>query len=79
MRKFVLLAGLAGALLTMGACADAPTSPDQQQRRAPDLAPGAPVQDTQVQGCVTDGLCILEPIVVDPCDPWEALDWCSGN
>lgn len=77
MRKFVLrLAVLAGAALTLGACADSPTQSD----RAPDLA--APAQDEQVapQGCVIDGLCVLEPIVVDGCNPYEELDWsCDGD
>ena len=74
MRKFVLrLALLAGTALTLGACADSPTQPDQQ--RAPDLA--APAQDEQVapQGCVIDGLCVLPPISGGWCDPYEELDW----
>ncbi|HLM66318.1 MAG TPA: hypothetical protein VK358_02270 [Longimicrobium sp.] len=30
---------------------------------------------------MTDGLCILDPVIVNPgeCDPWESLDWCSGD
>lgn len=74
MRKSVLrLAVLAGAALTLGACADSPTQPDQQ--RAPDVA--APAQDEQVapQGCVIDGLCVLPPISGGWCDPYEELDW----
>ena len=53
MRRLVLrLAVLAGAVLTLGACADSPTQSDQQ--RAPDLA--TPAQDGLVapQGCVID-------------------------
>jgi hypothetical protein len=74
MRKFALcLMVLAGAVLTLGACADSPTQSDQQ--RAPDLA--APAQDEQVapQGCVIDGLCVLPPISGGWCDPYEELDW----
>ena len=77
MRNFVLLAGLAAALF-IGGCADAPTMPEQ---RAGDAA--APAQDGAVlpQGCVTEGLCLLPPIVVDGgCDPWLELDWdCGGG
>jgi hypothetical protein len=78
--KLVLrLVAVAGVLLTLAACADSPTQSDPQ--RAPDLAPGGPVQDQQAQGCVIDGVCILDPVIVDPgaCDPWESLDWCSGS
>lgn len=75
MRKFALrLVVLAGAALTLGACADSPTQPDHH--RAPDLA--APTQDEQVapQGCVIDGdLCVLPPISGGWCDPYEELDW----
>lgn len=74
MRKFTLrFVVLAGAVLTLGACADIPTQPDQQ--RAPDLA--APAQDEQVapQGCVIDGPCVLPPISGGWCDPYEELDW----
>lgn len=76
MRKSVLrLATLAGVVLTLGGCADIPTQSNQQ--RAPDLA--APAQDEQVvtpQGCVLDGLCILDPVSPAPsCDPYEELDW----
>lgn len=74
MRSLVLrLAVLAGAVLTLGACADSPTQSDQQ--RAPELA--APAHDDQVapQGCVIDGLCVLPPITVDGCNPYEQLDW----
>lgn len=74
MRKFALrLAIFAGAVLTLGACADSPTQSDQQ--RAPDLA--APAQDEQValQGCVIDGLCVLPPISGGWCDPYEELDF----
>lgn len=81
MRKLLLrLATLAGVLLLGAGCADSPTQPDYKD--APELAPGdAPALDQQVQGCVTDGLCILDPIIVDPgeCDPWMSLDWCSGD
>lgn len=82
MRKFVLrLAALAGGLVTLGACSDSPTAPAQEQQRALVIASGGAVQDQQVQGCVSDGPCILDPIVVDPgeCDPWVSLDWCSGG
>jgi hypothetical protein len=70
MRNFVLrLATIAGVLFTLGACADSPTQSDQQ--RAPDL----PAQDAQVQGCVSDGLCVLPPISGGWCEPWMELDW----
>lgn len=68
MRKFVLrLAALAGVVLTVGACADSPTAGDHQ--RAPDLAASA--LDTQVEGCVTEGTCALEPISGGGCDEWD--------
>jgi hypothetical protein len=37
--------------------------------------------DQQVQGCVSDGLCLLPPVIVDAgyCDPWMSLDWCAGD
>jgi hypothetical protein len=70
MRNLVLrLAAIAGVLFTVGACADSPTQSDQQ--RAPDL----PAQDAQVQGCVSDGLCVLPPISGGWCEPWMELDW----
>lgn len=57
-------------VLTLGACADSPTQPDQQ--RAPDLA----AHDVQAQGCVEDGgVCLLPPVSSDdPCDPYQQLD-----
>ncbi len=71
MRNLVLrLAVLAGVMLTLGACADSPTLTDQQ--RAPDLA--APALD-EVQGCVSDGYCVLPPISGGGCDPYEEADW----
>jgi hypothetical protein len=70
MRNSVLrLATIAGVLFMLGACADSPTQSDQQ--RAPDL----PAQDAQVQGCVSDGLCVLPPISGGWCEPWMELDW----
>jgi hypothetical protein len=70
MRNFVLrLATIAGVLFTLGACADSPTQSDRQ--RAPELT----VQDAQVQGCVSDGLCVLPPISGGYCEPWMELDW----
>jgi hypothetical protein len=80
MRNLLLrLALLAGVVLTMGGCGEGPTHPEY--RRAPDLTPGGPVLDQQAQGCVTDGVCPLDPVIVDPgeCDPWESLDWCRGD
>jgi hypothetical protein len=70
MRNFILrLAAVAGVLFTLGACADLPTQADRQ--RAPNLH----VQDAQVQGCVSDGLCPLPPISGGWCEPWMELDW----
>ena len=70
MRNFVFrLATIAGVLFTLGACADSPTHTAQQ--RAPDLT----VQDAQVQGCVSEGLCVLPPISGGSCEPWMELDW----
>jgi hypothetical protein len=78
MRTLLLrLALLAGVLLTLGGCADSPTQPTPPAAR--DAAPGGPVLDDQVQGCVLEGLCILEPVTPAPCDPWTSLHWCEGN
>ncbi|HEX6036742.1 hypothetical protein [Longimicrobium sp.] len=74
MRRFTLrLAILACAVLTLGACADHPTQSGQQ--READLA--VPALDDQMtpQGCVLEGLCILDPVSPAPCDPYEQLDW----
>lgn len=69
MRKLVLLAWLTAALLTFGACADSPTSPDQQTP-AQEISSGeGPVLDVQVQGCVVGGICSLPPISSDPSEP----------
>jgi hypothetical protein len=74
MRKFMLrLARLAGVVLTLGACADSPTGLDQQH--AADLAASAP--DTQVEGCVTEGICTLPPISGGGCDEWDYS--CDGG
>jgi hypothetical protein len=75
MGKFVLcLAILAGMVLTLGACADSPTNPDQRH-----AAGVAPLQDSEVQGCVVGGVCVLPPISGGGCDPWMELDWCQGG
>lgn len=71
------LALLAGVLLTLGGCADSPTLPTPPAAR--DAAPGGPLMDDQVQGCVLEGLCILEPVTPAPCDPWTSLHWCEGG
>lgn len=71
------LALLTGVLLTLSGCTDTPTQPDHPSAR--DVAPAGPVLDDQVQGCVLEGLCILEPISPAPCDPWTSLDWCEGD
>jgi hypothetical protein len=79
MRKlFLRLATLAGVVITLAACADSPTQSEQPQS-APALEPAGPVQDTQVQGCVLEGFCVLEPVSPAPCDPWEDLNWCEGD
>lgn len=73
MREFVLrLATLVG-VLTLGACMDSPTGPDQQH--AADLA--ALALDTQVEGCVTEGICILPPISGGGCEEWDYS--CDGG
>ncbi len=78
MRNLLLrLALLAGVVLTIGGCADSPTQPTPQA--APDVGPGGPVMDDQVQGCVLEGLCILEPVTPAPCDPYESLSWCEPD
>lgn len=81
MRKFVQFALVAGALLSLGACADSPIGPEDHRQQAPDLASSTPTLDQQAQGCVTDGLCYLPPVIVDPgaCDPWMSLNWCGGD
>lgn len=81
MRKLVVLAALGGAVLTLGACADSVLMPDG--RGAAGRTAASPMQDQQVAGCVTDGVCPIGPIVVTPgapeCDPWMSVDWCGGN
>jgi hypothetical protein len=73
MRKMVLrLAVLAGAVLTLGACADSPTQTAQQ--RAPDFTASAQDEQVAPQGCVVEGLCVLPPISGGWCDPYEELD-----
>jgi hypothetical protein len=64
---------LAGVVLALNACADSPLQPDHP--RAPELAPGAAVRDEQVQGCVLEGLCVIDPIAGGWCEPWMELDW----
>jgi hypothetical protein len=58
---------LAGVVLTLGACIDNPTQSDP--RRAPDLATSGPVMDTQLQGCIADGLCPLPRSAGDGASP----------
>lgn len=81
-RKLALLAGFAGALLTLAACADSPTLPDQRER-IEELASGrGRVLDQQPQGCVIEGYCVLPPISGggSTCDPHLELDWsCDGD
>lgn len=60
--RFVTLAGL---LVTAGGCTDSPTG------TVPDASAIVASHD-EIQGCVTGGLCVLEPIGSDPgtgCDP----------
>lgn len=66
---------LAGVLFILGGCSDSPTLHDSAG------APARAMLNQQGQGCVTDGLCILPPLIVDPgeCDPWMSLDWCGGD
>lgn len=75
MRKILFrLVLVAGAVLTLDACADNPMQSDQQRTR-PDLA--APVKDDQTAptGCVIGGVCILPPERGGWCDPYEELDF----
>ncbi len=72
MRKFALWAVALCPLLMLAACADSPTAPHGVADRA------LPAYETQtVQGCVTDGLCLLPPISGggSTCDPYLQLDW----
>lgn len=63
-------------LLLVAACSDLPTST---------LSPSADLDPTSVPhldeaaGCVTDGVCVLDPIVVGPgeCDPYLSLNGCE--
>lgn len=73
MRRIMLrLTVLASTVLTLGACGDNPTHAEQ---RAAPLAPPALNEQVIPQGCVLDGLCILDPVSPAPCDPYEQLDW----
>ncbi|HEU0298782.1 MAG TPA: hypothetical protein VFR37_04990 [Longimicrobium sp.] len=56
------------------ACADAPTAP-----QAGRINPTGPSYDQTVQGCVSDGYCVLPPISGGGCDPWEDLNWCEDD
>lgn len=79
MRRFILrVTTIAGLLLTLGACTDNPTQSSRQQRE-PDAGRAGPAQDQQVQGCVLEGFCTLDPVSPAPCDPWEDLNWCEGG
>ena len=71
------LATFCSVLFLLTACVDSPTQ--SSQPRPPVAAPGAPVMDDQVQGCVLEGLCILEPVTPAPCDPYESLSWCEPD
>lgn len=64
---------LAGVVLTLGACTDSPTQPDRQ--RVADVTPAVAVHEAQVQGCVLEGFCFLDPISGGWCEPWMHLDW----
>lgn len=70
------LATFAAAFLTLAACADSPTQSGQPLQQVPGTAPS---MDDQVQGCVLEGLCILEPVTPAPCDPWPSLYWCEPD
>lgn len=71
------LACLPGLLLLFSACTDSPIQPESEP--AIPVA-GTPVLDgQQVQGCVLEGFCVLDPVSPAPCDPWEDLSWCSGD
>jgi len=83
MLKVVLrLTTFAGMVFALGGCADSPTTANQPH----DLSPGeAPLLDNQtVQGCVSDGVCTLDPVSPAPgepaeCDPYTSLDWCGDD
>jgi hypothetical protein len=78
MRKILLyLVALTASLLTLGACVDSPTLWDQQPRAPVATSSPAGVQDAQVQGCVTEGTCVLPPISGGGCDEWDYS--CAGD
>lgn len=85
MRKLALrLIALAGTLGTLAACADNPTALEHGQPPQNPAPRDRPLLDHQtVQGCVSDGVCTIEPIEVNPgpgqCDPWTSLDWCGDG
>jgi hypothetical protein len=61
----------------LGACSDNPTGPTS---RAADLDAATIASTDQAAGCVTDGICILPPVIVPgECDPYLSLDWCGGE
>ncbi|WP_420126876.1 hypothetical protein [Longimicrobium sp.] len=75
MRKFALYPCVLVSLLTVAACGDVPTQPDAPADVA--VADG-PAYNATLQGCVSDGLCTLQPIVVgggDDPDPGCDVLW----
>jgi hypothetical protein len=67
---------VATGLLLLGACSDLPTAPPTSPTDLDGTAAGS---FDSAEGCVSDGFCVLEPIVVGPgdCDP--AYEDCSGD
>lgn len=76
MRHIRIWAASLCALVLMAACTDAPTAP-----AVAGTAHTSPSYDSQtVQGCVTDGYCVLPPVSGGGCDPYLELDWnCDDN
>lgn len=71
MRHVQLWVMLCVVVLT-AACVDSPTEPQGRSERVGTR----PAYDSQtVQGCVTDGYCVLPPISSGECDPYLELDW----
>ncbi|HEU0013961.1 MAG TPA: hypothetical protein VFQ45_09775 [Longimicrobium sp.] len=60
-------------LLLLGGCADSPTGVEADG--------GGPAYEN-LQGCVTGGICLLDPLTgggTGECDPWTDLTWCETD
>jgi hypothetical protein len=58
-------------LLFTAACNEGPTAPSV----TPDLSPGAVYDGMSVQGCTSEGHCVLPPISSDPSEPPDCDMW----